>query len=110
LSVGSPPPPPPSYTYTPPQPSASTNAIVSLVLGILGVICCGLMAPIAWYLGSQELKAVQAGSSPVASDGLARAGMILGVVGTILFGLQLIWIFFMGGMVMLSAFANQFAH
>ena len=83
---------------------------MSLVLGILGVVCCALMAPIAWYMGSQELKAIQAGSSPVAGDGLAKAGMILGIVGTIIFGFQLIWIFFMGGMVVLSAFANQFAH
>jgi len=111
LSVVSPPPPPPSYEYLPPQQSASTNAIVSLVLGILGVVCCSLMAPIAWYpIGNQEVKAIQAGSSPAAGDGLARAGMILGIVGVVVFGLQLIWIFFMGGMVMLSAFADQFGH
>jgi uncharacterized membrane protein YjgN (DUF898 family) len=110
LSVASPPPPPPSYEYPPPPQSASTNAIVSLVLGILGVVCCSLMAPIAWYLGNQEIKAIQAGSSPAAGDGLARAGMILGIVGVVVFGLQLIWIFFMGGMVMLSAFADQFGH
>ncbi|HSS51309.1 MAG TPA: DUF4190 domain-containing protein, partial [Thermoanaerobaculia bacterium] len=69
MSVASPPPPPPSSQYLSPPQSASTNAIVSLVLGILGVICCGLMAPIAWYLGNQELKAIQAGSSPAAGDG-----------------------------------------
>ncbi|HEV7786869.1 MAG TPA: DUF4190 domain-containing protein [Thermoanaerobaculia bacterium] len=105
MSVASPPPPPSQYLA--PQQSPSTNAIVSLVLGILGVICCGLMAPIAWYIGSQELKAIQAGSSPAAGDGLARAGMILGIVGTILFGLSLIWIFFMGGMAVLSALAHH---
>jgi hypothetical protein len=104
MSVASPPPPP---QYLPQQQSASTNAIVSLVLGILGVICCGLMAPIAWYIGSQELKAIQAGSSPAAGDGLARAGMILGIIGTIILGLWLIWIFFMGGMAVLSALAHH---
>lgn len=108
MSVASPPPPPPSYYQYPPQaPSPSTNAIVSLVLGILGVICCALVAPVAWYLGSQELKAIQAGSSPAAGDGFAKAGMILGIVGVIIFGLQLIWVFFLGGMAMLSALAHQ---
>ena len=79
MSISSPPPP-----QMMAQQSASTQAITSLILGILGVICCGLMAPIAWYIGSQELKAIQAGLSPAAGDGLARAGMILGIVGTIL--------------------------
>ncbi len=103
MSLASPPPPP----QTLPQQSASTQAITSLILGILGVICCGLMAPIAWYLGSQELKAIQAGLSPAAGDGLARAGMILGIVGTVILGLQLIWVFFMGGMAVLSGFAHH---
>ena len=110
MSVASPPPPPPSYEALPPPQSASTNAIMSLVLGILGVVCCALIAPFAWYLGNQEIKAIQAGSSPAAGDGLAKAGMILGIIGVIVFGMQLIWIFFMGGMVMLSAIANQFGH
>jgi hypothetical protein len=104
MSVASPPPP----SYLPPPQSASTNATVSLVLGVLGVICCALLAPFAWYLGNQELKAIQAGASPAAGDGIARAGMVLGIVGVVLLGMQLIWIFFMGGMVMLSALAHQF--
>ncbi|HEV7504247.1 MAG TPA: DUF4190 domain-containing protein [Thermoanaerobaculia bacterium] len=106
MSVASPPPPPPSQ-YLPQQQSTGTNATMSLVLGILGVICCGLIAPFAWYLGSQELKAIQAGSSPPAGDGLAKAGMILGMVGTLILGMQMIWIFFMGGMAVLSALAHH---
>jgi hypothetical protein len=91
----------------PPQQSASTNATVSLILGILGVVCCGLMAPIAWYIASQELKAIQAGMSPAAGEGFAKAGMILGIVGTILLCLSLLWIFFMGGMAVLSGLAHR---
>lgn len=104
MSIASPPPPP---QLVPQQQSASTTAIMSLVFGILGVICCGLMGPIAWYLGNQELKAIQAGTSPAAGDGLAKAGMILGIVGSIFFCLTLVWIFFMGGMAMLSALAHH---
>jgi uncharacterized protein DUF4190 len=103
MSIASPPPPPQALV----QQSASTQAITALILGILGVICCGLMAPIAWYLGNQELKAIQAGLSPAAGDGLARAGMILGIVGTILLGLWVIWVFFMGGMAVLSGLAHH---
>jgi|ERR1700681_3815479 len=101
MSVASPPPPQVQ------QQPVSTQATTALVLGILGVMCCGLMAPIAWYLGNQELKAIQTGSSSASGEGIAKAGMILGIVGTIFLGLWLIWIFFMGGMTVLSALAHH---
>lgn len=94
----------------PPQPqaqSASTQAITALVLGILGVVCCGLAAPIAWYLGVQELNAIQAGTSPVAGEGMAKAGKILGIIGTVLLILSMLWFFFMGGMAVLEGMRNR---
>ncbi len=87
------------------QQSASTQAITSLVLGILGIFCCGLLAPVAWYLGSQEVKAIREGRAPLAGEGLAKAGMIMGIIGTILFLLSLCWIFFAGGMAVLQGIA-----
>jgi hypothetical protein len=88
----------------PPQPqaqSASTQAIAALILGILGIICCGIAAPIAWYIGDQELKAILAGTSPVAGEVLAKTGKILGIIGTVLLVIQVIWLF-MGGMAILQ--------
>jgi uncharacterized membrane protein YjgN (DUF898 family) len=82
--------------------SSSTQAIVALVLGILGIICCGFLAPIAWYLGNQEIRAIQEGRSPVAGEGLAKAAKILGIIGTALFVLTLLWLFFAGGMAILQ--------
>ncbi len=93
----------------PPQTS-STQAIAALVLGLLSLICCGILGPIAWYLGSQELKAIAAGSSPAAGEGLAKVGMILGILGTVYLGLVVLWVFFMGGMAMLSAFFSSMAN
>lgn len=104
MTVAPPMPPPPS----PSQPqSASTQAIVALVLGILGVICCGLAAPVAWYIGNQELQAILAGTSPAAGEGMAKAGKILGMIGTALMVLWLLWIFFMGGMAILQGAMNN---
>jgi hypothetical protein len=94
----------------PPQPqaqSASTQAIVALVLGILSVVCCQIVGPIAWYIGNQELKAIQMGASPVAGESLAKAGKILGIIGTVLLILYLLWIFFMGGMAVLQGMSNR---
>jgi len=93
---------------TPGQPqSSSTQAVTALVLGILGVVCCGLLAPIAWYMGTQEQKAIREGRSPAAGDGLAKAAVILGIIGSILLVLSILWVFFMGGMAILQGMANH---
>lgn len=84
-------------------PASSNRPTIALVLGIVGVVCCGLVAPVAWFMGSAELKAIRAGSAPAAGEGLAKAGMILGIIGTVLLLLVLLWIFFAGGMVILQA-------
>lgn len=83
--------------------SASSQAITALVLGILGIVtCCGILSPIAWYLGNQEQKAIREGRSPAAGQGLAQAAVVLGIVGTILMAFGLLWVFFWGGMAILS--------
>jgi uncharacterized protein DUF4190 len=92
---------------TQPAPSPSSQAITSLVLGILSLICCALLGPVAWYLGNQEGKAIREGRSAAAGEGMAKAGMILGIIGTILFALSLLWILFFGGMAFLSALAHH---
>lgn len=89
------------------QQSASTQAITSLVLGILGVVCCQLFGPVAWFVGSQELKAIREGRSPAAGEGLAKAGWILGIIGSILLILTVFWIFFAGGMAILQSMTNR---
>jgi hypothetical protein len=93
----------------PPQ-STSNQATIALVLGILSFVCCGILAPIAWYLGSQELKAIREGRSPAAGEGIAKAAMILGIIGTIYLGLMILWIFFLGGMTLLSAFFSTMSN
>ncbi|MEZ5330512.1 MAG: DUF4190 domain-containing protein [Thermoanaerobaculia bacterium] len=97
------PPAPPA----PPSGGSSGRATTSLILGILGVVCCGLLAPVAWYLGSQELQAIAAGQSPAAGEGVAKAGKILGIIGSVLLILSLVWIFFAGGMAVLQSFSNS---
>jgi hypothetical protein len=91
-----------------PAQKGSNQALTALILGIVGIVCCQLVGPIAWYLGSQETKAIREGRSSPAGEGFAKAGMILGIISTILLVLGVIWIFFMGGMAILSGLsANQ---
>ena len=49
-------PPPPAPPAT---DKASSRATTSLVLGIVGFLCCQLCSPFAWYMGAQELKAIK---------------------------------------------------
>jgi hypothetical protein len=90
-------------TPTPAVEKASSQAITALVLGIVGFVCCQLAAPVAWYLGNQELRSIREGRSSPAGQGMATAGKILGIIGTVLFVLTCIWIFFFGGMAMIEA-------
>lgn len=90
---GSPPPPT--------QPSKG-RATTVLILGILGLICCGILAPIAWYMGNQELKAIREGRAPAEGEGMAKAGMILGIIGTILLAFWILWFFVFGGLAVIG--------
>lgn len=93
---------------TPQSQSASSQAITALVLGILGIVsCCGILSPIAWYLGKQEQKAILEGRSPAAGAQLAQVAVILGIVGTIMLVFGLLWVFLWGGMAVLSAFLGS---
>jgi hypothetical protein len=80
---------------TTPQPQAqpqptNTNAIISLVLGIVGIFLCGgILCPVAWYLGARAEQEIDASGGAVGGRGIATAGKIIGIIGTVLF---LIWL------------------
>jgi hypothetical protein len=84
MSYSEPPPPPPQYGA--PQPpyggypqKTNQKAIWSLVLGILSIICCGLLAGIpAIILGNLAKKEIDATGQP--GRGMAQAGFILGII------------------------------
>lgn len=72
-----------------PEPSQATTA---LVLGILGIVICGILAPFAWNMGNKELAAIDAGRRPPENRGTANAGRILGIIGTVLLGLGILFL------------------
>ena len=84
--------------YAQPAQKSSSKATTALVLGIISIVCCGLLGPVAWILGKQELNAIAAGQSSPTGEGSAKAGMILGIIATILLAFGLLWILFFGGM------------
>jgi hypothetical protein len=74
--------------YAPDHPKATT----SLVLGILGVVLCQVIAPFAWSMGRKTLNEIDASQGRVGGRGAAQAGYILGIVGTVLLALSVLFI------------------
>jgi hypothetical protein len=56
-----------------------------LTFGILGLVCCGpIFGPIAWIMGTNDLKSMADGRMDNSGEGITRAGQIVGIVSTIL--------------------------
>ena len=72
--------------YAPDHPKATT----SLILGILGIVICGIIAPFAWRMGKRTVAEIDASQGQLGGRGSAQAGYILGLIGTILLGLGLL--------------------
>ncbi|MDY7102820.1 MAG: hypothetical protein S0880_16690 [Actinomycetota bacterium] len=95
-------PPPPSWSAGPgggpPPPSGwstagyteASQATLALVLGILGIVACGLASPFAWWIGQAEVRGIDEGRRPPENRGTGNAGRVLGIVGTALIGLSLL--------------------
>lgn len=84
---GSAPPPPPAYGasgggYGAPQPHPQGTTI--LVLGILSIVCCAPLGPVAWYMGNKAGKEVNANPTAYSNGQSITIGKILGIIGTVL--------------------------
>ena len=81
----------------PTETQNAPNAVLSLILGIVGLVLCSLCAPFAWKLGKDSEAAVDASGGTLGGRGLATAGKILGIIGTvILVGVILLLILLFG--------------
>lgn len=64
---------------------ASARAKWALALGVLGIVCLGLLASVpAIFVGWAELSAIKSGQSSPNGKGMATFGMWAGIVSTIL--------------------------
>ena len=77
-------PPPVSPAPSGGQPPTASNAVVALILGILGIILCPICAPIAWSTGGKAKREIDGSADALGGRGLATAGRILGIVGSCL--------------------------
>ena len=55
-----------------------------LLFGVLGFACCQIFSIAAWVMGHADLKEINAGRMDPEGRGLTQAGMIIGIIGTVL--------------------------
>ena len=92
----------PAYGGYPAPPLANHGgALASMIVGIASlVLSCayglGLLgSPVAWWLGAKAKREIDASQGRLGGRGMAQAGFILGIIGTVLLVLVIIgWILF----------------
>jgi hypothetical protein len=83
----------------------NSAATLSMVLGIIGLgSCLAFLSPFAWAKGSQALEEIDANPGVYGNRGMAVAGRITGIIGTVLLGLGLL--FGVGILILLVASSN----
>ena len=81
---------PPSYAQPLPV-QTSSRATTALVLGILSLLCFGLFAGIpAIVVARRATREIDSSQGRLAGRGLATAGFVMGLIGTILGALGLL--------------------
>lgn len=88
---------------TTPAPLTPHRGALILVLGILGIIVCVICGIIAWVMGNNDLREMDAGRMDPSGRGLTQAGKICGMISVILlivgmaFGLLFMFLGLMAG-------------
>lgn len=73
------------YGY-PPAPQASGKATAAMIVGIVSIVFCYLgvlIGPVAIVLAVQAKKDIKRSNGTRTGDGMATAGLITGIVGTV---------------------------
>jgi hypothetical protein len=66
------------------MPQAHPQGTTILVLGILSLVICGLLGPVAWVMGNNAIAEIDRNPSAYSNRGSVQAGRICGIVATVL--------------------------
>lgn len=88
----------PGYGQMPFRPAAPTEgmAVAAMVIGIVGLAgACmygigTLISPVALFLGRSSMKKIDASQGQLGGRGMAQAGFIMGIIGTVLLVLAIL--------------------
>ena len=89
-----PPPPPPGYGpgggYGQQPVGSNKKAVWALVLGIVGILCCGVLGIPALILGKQAQAEIDASGGAQTGRGMATAGFVLGIIACVFLVISII--------------------
>jgi hypothetical protein len=84
------------------------RATLVLILGIVGLVCCMPAGIVAWVLGHQDLRDMNAGLMDPSGRGMTQAGKILGMISVALAVVAgVVWMCAVGFALMTGAHANS---
>ncbi|NUR06707.1 MAG: DUF4190 domain-containing protein [Nocardioidaceae bacterium] len=63
-----------------------------MILGILGIVLCQVLAPFAWRIGKRAVDEIDASQGRLGGRGSAQAGYVMGIIGTALLALYLVFL------------------
>ena len=79
------------YGAAPMFQTEASDANTALILSILGILCCGLMAPVSIIYAMKAKKQIQQNPN-LTGGGKATAGLVLGIIGTLIMGLSVLYV------------------
>lgn len=83
----------PTHLLPPPDHPRAMTAMILGAVGLFIGLSTGvgfLLSPFAWAIGSGALREIEASQGRVGGASAARAGKIMGIVGTVLLGLGIL--------------------
>lgn len=78
--------PPYQSGYQPPYGEVREHpqGTLILVLGILSLVICGFLGPVAWVMGNNALAEIDQNPGAYTNRGQVQAGRICGIIATVL--------------------------
>jgi len=79
----------PTYSgYSPRSHLAPHRGGMILAFGIIGLLCCQVFGIVAWVMGANDIKEIRGGRMDPSGLGMTQAGMIIGIVATVLIAIN----------------------
>ncbi|MFD6352554.1 DUF4190 domain-containing protein [Nocardia tengchongensis] len=83
---------PPGY-YGAPAPD-HPQAVVVLILGVMSLVFCQLLGPVAWIMGGKARREIAESNGAIGGSGMVTAGWICGIVATAVILLAILFVVF----------------
>jgi len=75
--------------FTPRSNVQPHRATLVLVMGVLGLVICGIFGIVAWVMGTSDLRKMREGSMDPSGMSTTNVGRILGMVSCAIWGLMI---------------------